>query len=312
MNSAQTVTKNSSDILNLHTAYIIAGPTAVGKTGISIRLAQALGTAVVSADSRQCYKEMKIGTAQPTALEMQAVPHYFIDIFPPEKALTAADYEQLSLGYLQEIFTQHNTAVVCGGTGLYIKALCEGLDEMPDISDTITADINEAYQKNGIGWLQSAIQTEDPAFYTQGEIQNPARLLRALIFIRSTGKSITAFRTGEKKQRPFKIIKAALELPRPVLYDRINRRVDIMMEEGLLKEAEALYPKRHLKNLQTVGYSELFDFFEGKYSLEEAVDKIKQHTRHYAKRQMTWFKKDPEFTWLQADDPDVVEKILNL
>lgn len=298
--------------MNLHTAYIIAGPTAVGKTGISIRLAQALGTAVVSADSRQCYKGMEIGTAQPTATEMQAVPHYFIDVFPPETALTAADYEKLSLGYLQEIFTQHNTAVVCGGTGLYIKALCDGLDEMPEIAESITKAVNEAYQENGIGWLQEQIQVEDPLFYIQGEIQNPARLIRALIFKRATGKSITAFRTGAKKQRPFKIIKAALELPRPVLYDRINQRVDLMMAEELLKEAEALYPKRHLKNLQTVGYAELFDFFEGKYSLEEAVDKIKQHTRNYAKRQMTWFKKDQEFTWFQADDPDVVEKILAL
>lgn len=255
---------------------------------------------------------MKIGTAQPTATEMQAVPHYFIDVFPPETALTAADYEKLSLGYLQEIFTQHNTAVVCGGTGLYIKALCEGLDEMPEIDESVTKAVNEAYQENGIGWLQEQIQAEDPLFYVQGEIQNPARLIRALIFKRATGKSITAFRTGAKKQRPFKIIKAALELPRPGLYDRINQRVDLMMKEGLLKEAEALYPKRDLKNLQTVGYSELFDFFEGKYSLEEAIDKIKQHTRNYAKRQMTWFKKDQEFTWFQADDPDVVEKILAL
>ncbi|PZF72262.1 tRNA (adenosine(37)-N6)-dimethylallyltransferase MiaA [Taibaiella soli] len=294
------------------TAYIIAGPTAVGKTAISIRLAQILGTSVVSADSRQCYKGMEIGTAQPTAVEMQAVPHYFIDVFPPETALTAADYEQLSLEYLQEIFKQRSTAVVCGGTGLYIKALCEGLDEMPEMSEAITAEVNQTYQEKGTSWLQEMVQAEDPAFFATGEIQNPARLMRALIFKRSTGKSITEFRTGERKARPFKIVKAALELPRPVLYDRINRRVDIMMEEGLLKEAEALYPKRHLKNLQTVGYSELFDFFEGKYSLDEAVDKIKQHTRHYAKRQMTWFKKDPEFRWFQADDEEVVKKICEL
>lgn len=267
---------------------------------------------MVSADSRQCYKGMEIGTAQPAATEMQAVPHYFIDVFPPEKALTAADYEQLSQQYLQEIFQQHDTAVVCGGTGLYIKALCEGLDEMPDIDEAIIAEVNRNYQEQGFEWLQGTVRVEDPAFYAQGEIQNPARLLRALIFIRSTGKSITEFRTGEKKQRPFKIIKAALELPRPMLYDRINRRVEIMMEAGLLKEAEALYPKRHLKNLQTVGYSELFDFFDGKYSLDEAIDKIKQHSRHYAKRQMTWFKKDPEFTWFRADDENVVENILAL
>ncbi len=292
--------------------YIVSGPTAVGKTAISIQLAQRLGTAIVSADSRQCYREMTIGTAKPSASELNVVKHYFIDEFPITTHLTAADYELLALKYLKEIFVTTNTAVVCGGTGLYIKALCEGLDEMPEVSSDIVTQTEQEYEQQGLAWLQQAIQVEDPVFYNEGEIQNPARLLRALSFVRSTGKSITQFRTQSRKQRPFTIIKAALELPRELLYDRINQRVDEMMAQGLLAEVEKLYPSRHLKNLHTVGYSELFDYVERKCSLPEAVDKIKQHTRNYAKRQMTWFKKDKEITWFRADDPDVVDKILSL
>ncbi|XZF13526.1 tRNA (adenosine(37)-N6)-dimethylallyltransferase MiaA [Chitinophagaceae bacterium MMS25-I14] len=292
--------------------YVIAGPTAVGKTAISIQLAQKLGTEIVSADSRQCYTGMAIGTAQPSADELQAVSHYFINSFPVEKAITAADYEQLALGYLDEIFSRHNTAVVCGGTGLYIKALCEGLDDMPEIDRQIDDEVNRCYKEAGIDWLKATTAIEDPEFYAQAETENPARLVRALVFKRSTGKSILEFRTGQKKQRPFTIIKTALELPRDMLYDRINRRVDIMMEQGFLKEAEALFPMRQLKNLQTVGYSELFAFMEGKTDLATAISLIKQNTRHYAKRQMTWFKKDKEMHWFRADDPDVVEKIIGL
>lgn len=306
MNVSQTTNQNN------HLLYVIAGPTAVGKTAIAIQLAQALQTEIVSADSRQCYNDMTIGTAKPSAEELKAVHHYFIDEFPVEQALTAADYEQLSLGYLQKIFRKHNTAVVCGGTGLYIRALCDGLDEMPEINDSVLTDVNENYKAEGIEWLQKAVAKEDPLFYSLGEIQNPARLIRALVFIRSTSKSILDFRTGNKKNRPFKTIKIGLELPRPVLYDRINRRVDIMMKEGLLDEVKSLYPKHHLKNLQTVGYAELFDYLDGNGSLDQAIEKIKQNTRHYAKRQMTWFKKDTEMNWFAADDPDILSKICQL
>ena len=275
-------------------------------------LARQLGTAIVSADSRQCYKEMTIGTAKPSAAELHAVKHYFIDEFPITVPLNAADYETLALKYLDEIFATHDTAVVCGGTGLYIKALCEGLDEMPETDSDIVMHAEQDYMQHGIGWLQKAVQTEDPEFYKQGEIHNPARMLRALSFIRSTGKSITLYKTQTKKERSFQIVKAGLELPREQLYTRITHRVDVMMEQGLFAEAEKLYPFRHLKNLQTVGYAELFDHIDGKYSLPEAIDKIKQHTRNYAKRQMTWFKKDGEITWFRADDKDVVNKILSL
>ena len=307
------VTSYNAILINQsHKIYVIAGPTAVGKTTVAISLAQQLGTGIVSADSRQCYREMSIGTAKPSAAELQAVKHYFIDEFPVTKALTAADYESLALKYLDEIFAGHNTAVICGGTGLYIQALCEGLDEMPQTDSNIVTQTEQAYAQYGLEWLQQAVLQEDPEFYRQGEIQNPARMLRALSFIRSTGKSITQYKTQTKKTRPFKIIKAGLELPREVLYARINDRVDSMMEHGLLTEVENLLEYRHLKNLQTVGYSELFDFIDGKYSLQQAIEKIKQHTRNYAKRQMTWFKKDSEINWFGADEEGLVEKILSL
>ena len=255
---------------------------------------------------------MTIGTAKPTKEELQKVRHYFIDEFSITESLTAADFERLALGYLDEIFKEKDVAVVCGGTGLYIKALCEGLDAMPDVDDAIAHEINELYETNGLEWLQQSVQYEDPEYYKQGEIKNPARLIRALIFKRSTGESIVNFRTGDKKNRPFEIVKVGLELHRDVLYERINQRVDKMMEEGLLDEVKGLYAQKQLKNLQTVGYSELFDYIDGSYSLEEAVSKIKQNTRNYAKRQMTWFRKDKEMNWIKADEEGVVEMILQL
>lgn len=291
------------------TVIVIAGPTAVGKTGIAIALAKRLETAIVSADSRQCYRGMMIGTAQPSPEEQAGVPHYFINEFPVTTDLTAADYERLALGYLDHIFKTRDTAIVCGGTGLYIKALCEGLDEMPATREEIVREVNEAYRLNGLGWLQEQLQQLDPAFLAQTDVNNPARLLRALIFKLSTGESILDYRAGAQKERPFRIIKIGLELPRELLYARINHRVDIMMQQGFLAEAQLFFPQRHLKNLQTVGYTELFDHLEGKTTLEEAVMLIKQHTRNYAKRQMTWFRKDSDLLWLRADDPDICDKL---
>ncbi|MCD6011197.1 MAG: tRNA delta(2)-isopentenylpyrophosphate transferase [Flavipsychrobacter sp.] len=255
---------------------------------------------------------MTIGTAKPSPEELQAVKHYFIDEFPVTRPLSAADYETLALIYLDEIFLTHDTAVVCGGTGLYIKALCEGLDAMPEVDEEVVKQTEEEYKQQGIEWLQKTVQAEDPEFYEVGEIQNPARMLRALSFMRSTGRSIVHYRTASKMQRPFNIVKIGLELPREQLYDRINQRVDKMMEQGLLAEVEKLYPHKELKNLQTVGYAELFDYIDGKYTLPEAIDKIKQHTRNYAKRQMTWFKKDKEVRWFNAEGRGVMERILVL
>jgi tRNA dimethylallyltransferase len=294
------------------TAIIIQGPTAVGKTAIAIAVARHFDTAIVSADSRQCYMGMPIGTAQPTAAELAQAKHYFINEFPVDEPLTAAGYEQLALGYINEVLAAHDTVVVCGGTGLYIKALCEGMDEMPPVNEAINQDTEATYKEQGIEWLQQAVKIEDPAFFASGEVQNPARLLRALVFMRSTGQSILQYRTGTRKARPFNIVKVGLELPREALYERINSRVGIMVQDGLLDEVKALYSSLHLKNLQTVGYTELFDFLSGLCTLPEAIEKIKQHTRNYAKRQMTWFKKDPEIHWLRADDKDVVGQIATL
>jgi len=294
------------------TVYVIAGPTAVGKTAVSIALAQRLGTSIISADSRQCYKGMTIGTAKPDATELATVPHYFIDSHEVTQNLTAADYETLALGYIDQVLQQHDTAVVCGGTGLYINALCHGLDEMPATDAEVAKTVEDTYAANGMEWLQKAVEDEDPAFYASGEIQNPARMIRALSFIRTTGTSITHYRTKSRKQRQFRIVKVALELPRETLYDRINQRVDAMMEQALEREVRALLPYRHLKNLQTVGYAELFEYLDGNCMLQEAIEKIKQHSRNYAKRQLTWFRKDPEMHWLRPDDATIVEKIMEL
>ncbi len=242
---------------------------------------------------------MTIGTAKPPAEELAAVKHFFINEFPVTTQLTAADYETLALQYLDEIFTTHNTAVVCGGTGLYIKALCEGLDDMPDTDSDIKNSIEQEYKQNGLRWLQQAVQQEDPEFYNTAETENPSRLIRALSFIRSTGQSITQYHTKTKKNRPFNIVKIGLQMPRQQLYNRINERVDLMIAQGLLAEVEALLPYRHLKNLQTVGYAELFDYLNGACTLLQAIGKIKQHTRNYAKRQMTWFSRDEEIQWIE-------------
>lgn len=294
------------------TILIIAGPTAVGKTGIAIEVARALKTAVISADSRQCYKGLIIGTAQPSAEQLAAVPHYFINEFPVDQSLNAADFESLALGYLDEIFKSNNIAVICGGTGLYIKALCDGLDEMPAMDEKIVAQVNADFEQYGLPWLQEQVRKLDPVLFEQIDQQNPARLLRALSFRLSTGKSLLDFQSRQKKERPFRIIKAGLELPREILYQRINERVGIMMQDGFLAEARQFFPQRHLKNLQTVGYNELFDHLEGKTTLDEAVELVKQHTRNYAKRQMTWFRKDPEIKWFRADDAGTIQNIIGL
>lgn len=284
------------------TLIVIAGPTAVGKTGTAIAVAQHFGTAIISADSRQCYREMTIGTAKPTPAEQAQVPHEFIDSHSITEEINAGDYEQLALQYCTDIFKDHDMAVMCGGTGLYIKALCEGIDDMPKTDRDTERALQLGFEEHGLVWLQQLVEQEDPEFYAIAERQNPARLMRALAFKRSTGTSITAYRSGNSKQRPFDIIKIALELPRPILYDRINTRVDQMMEDGLWEEAEGLYPQRHLKNLQTVGYTEIFQCLNGEISKEESIALIKQHSRNYAKRQLTWFRKDEQYQWFQPTD----------
>ena len=279
------------------TVILIAGPTAVGKTAVAIQLAKHFHTEIISADSRQCFKEISIGVAKPSAEELKEVKHYFINSHSIKETVTAASYEKYALEKVAEIFQQHDIAVMVGGTGLYIKAFCEGMDEIPAVDETLRNELQQNFQQHGLEWLQQQLQQYDPLFAEKGEMQNPQRMLRALEVVKSTGKSILTFRKGEKQPRDFNIIKIGLDLPREELYNRINHRVDVMMEEGLLKEAKEVYPLRQLNALQTVGYRELFDYFDGNCSLEKAVDKIKQNSRHYAKRQLTWFKRDEAMKW---------------
>jgi tRNA dimethylallyltransferase len=279
------------------TCIIICGPTASGKTAVSLQLAQQYNTVIISADSRQCFRELDIGVARPAEQELAAVKHYFIATHSVHDTVNAAVFEKYALDSVTEIFKTNDAAVMVGGTGLYIRAFCQGMDEIPPVPEEITQAIQEQYHANGIEWLQQEVQKHDSLYFAGGEIHNPHRLLRALGVQLATGKSIREFQEGKTINRPFNIVKMGIDLPRQLLYNRINERVNQMMDNGLLREAELLYPLRHLKALQTVGYKELFGFFEGKYTLDEAVALIKQNTRHYAKRQITWFKKETGIQW---------------
>ena len=293
------------------TIFIICGPTAIGKTAFAIELAQALGTEIISADSRQCYQELGIAVAKPSVQELAMVPHHFINSHSIHESVNAGVFEQYALQKAAELFQQHRQIVMVGGTGLYIKAFTEGMDEMPTIAPAIRAQVVKDYEQNGLAWLQQQIQLHDPAFWMQSEQQNPQRLMRALEFKLSTGDSILNFRKAEKKQRPFKIIKIGLELPREVLNQRINQRVDRMVASGLIQEAKALIPFQSNNALQTVGYQELFAHFNGEISEAMAIEQVKQHTRQYAKRQMTWFKKEASIFWMDAAKLSV-EQVLEL
>lgn len=284
------------------TCIIIAGPTAVGKTALTIKLAAHFNTAVISADSRQCYKELNIGVARPSSAELETVPHYFIASHSMQQNLSAANFEAYALDAANTIFKTSDVCVMVGGTGLYIKAFCEGMDPIPTIDADIRKDITNNYKEKGLTWLQDTLEQEDPAYFEQTAQQNPQRLMRALEVKLGTGLSISSFQQQVKKERDFNIIKIALHLPREILYDRINQRVDNMMQHGLLQEVKNLEVYKVLNALQTVGYRELFQYLDGAITLQQSVDLVKQHTRQYAKRQVTWFKKDPEFMWVDVQD----------
>ncbi len=283
------------------TVIIICGPTAVGKTALAIELAKSLQTEIISADSRQCFKELNIGVAKPSPLELTTIYHHFINSHSIHETVDAAVFEQYALQAVNDIFQNNDVAVMVGGTGLYIKAFAEGMDDIPAINPSIRLELSNKFQLHGLLWLQEIVKEKDPAFWQHAEQQNPQRLLRGLEVILSTGKSITTFRKGVKKQRPFRIIKAGLELPRPELNERINSRVDEMILNGLVDEVKSLLPFQNINALQTVGYREFFDYFNGTLPLEKAIENIKINTRHYAKRQMTWFKKDVEIRWFSPN-----------
>lgn len=286
------------------TVIVIAGPTAVGKTAVAVQVASYFHTAVISADSRQCYKELTIGVARPSEEELKAIPHFFIASHSIEEEMTAAGFEKYALQKVMELFQQHDFVIMVGGTGLYLKAFYEGLDPIPATDPSIRKSIIQQYEEKGISWLQQQLQEKDPLFYATGEMQNPQRMLRALEVVESTGLAIQLFRKGEKAKRDFNIIKIGLELPREQLQQRINTRVDQMMAAGLVNEVKGLLPFRKLNALQTVGYAEIFDYLDGVISLEKAVELIKTATRQYAKRQMTWFKKDTGITWFSPSQTE--------
>ena len=289
------------------TCIIIAGPTAVGKTPIALNLAKHFNTQIISADSRQCFKELNIAVAKPAPAELSQAHHFFINSHSIHEAISAADYEKYALTSAEKIFQQNDIAVMVGGTGLYIKAFCEGLDPIPEVDQKIRNETIAAYELNGIDWLQEQVKKNDPAYHASGEMRNPQRMMRALEVKLSTGNSITSFQTKQKVRRDFNIIQIGMELPREILYKQINSRVDAMIKMGLEEEARSLLPYRNLNALQTVGYKELFSYFDGEISLSKAVELIKQNTRHYAKRQMTWFKKDDSITWLLPNIKFVLE-----
>ncbi|MDD2583458.1 MAG: tRNA (adenosine(37)-N6)-dimethylallyltransferase MiaA [Bacteroidales bacterium] len=271
--------------------YLITGPTASGKTDLSIELAQKLGSPILSCDSRQIYKELKIGTAPPTSSQLKAVKHYFIHSHSIFNHYTAGKYEIEALTLMDELYREHDSLVMVGGSGLYAHAVCHGIDNFPSANLELRKELTQRVKEEGVESLRRELKLLDPVSYYQIDIANPQRILRAIEVTLSTGKKFSDYKNFRKKERPFTVESISVELERTVLYERINRRVDLMMEAGLLEEVKELYPHRHLTALKTVGYRELFDYLDGHFSLEEAVDLIKRNSRRYAKRQITWFKR---------------------
>ncbi|TFF36882.1 tRNA (adenosine(37)-N6)-dimethylallyltransferase MiaA [Mucilaginibacter psychrotolerans] len=294
------------------TLIVIAGPTASGKTAAAIQLAQHFNTAVVSADSRQFFREMSIGTAKPTAEELAAAPHYFINSHSITERFSVGDFEREGLALLEQLFQDHPVVILAGGSGLYIKAICEGFDDLPVADATIRDSLNYELAEKGIEVLQERLKLVDPVYYNEVDISNPQRVIRALEVYESSGQPFSSYRTAKTNKRTFNIIKLGLDMPREVLYDRINRRVDMMVADGLVEEVEALLPYRHLNALNTVGYSEIFDYLDGDTDWSDSIAQIKQNTRRFAKRQMTWFRKDKDIVWVDAKEENLTETMLKV
>ena len=298
----------------MKTLLVLLGPTGVGKTEWSIKVAQELGSPIISADSRQIYKGMTIGTAAPTKIQTEHVVHYFVDKLQPENYYSASEFEDETLLLLDKLYAQHNTIVMTGGSMMYIDAVCKGIDDIPTIDDKLRRDLQELYNKEGIDSIRRQLKLLDPVFYNEVDLRNPKRVIHAVEICLMAGKPYSSLRTNTKKERPFKIVKVGFTRDRNELYNRINRRVDQMIEDGLENEARGFYHLRHLNSLNTVGYKELFNFFDGKCSKEFAIDKIKQHSRNYARKQLSWFKRDKNIYWinLSTTNDGVVQKIINL
>ena len=292
------------------TLVLILGPTGVGKTELSLRVAEHFGSPILSCDSRQIYRAIPIGTAAPTAEEQARVKHYFIATHELNEDYNAGQYERDAIALMEELFRAHDILVMTGGSMLYADAVCNGLDDLPAVPDEIRKEVTRLYQEKGLVWLQSEVQRLDPAYWNEVDRQNPARLIHCVELCLTTGKPYSSLLskkpTANSRQpitnRPFRILKIGLERPREELYDRINRRVEQMIADGLVEEAKTVWPMRHLNSLQTVGYRELFAHFDGEYDLARAIELIQQNSRHYAKRQMTWFRRDNTIHWLNAND----------
>lgn len=289
------------------TLLCILGPTAVGKTTTAIKLAQALNTEIISADSRQFFQEISIGTAKPSVEELTQAKHHFIGHLSIHQPYSAGDFERDALLKLDELFKQHDVVIAVGGSGLYVKALIDGLDDMPKADENLRNELNQLYAEQGIEPLQQQLLSLNPDLYNQTEVLNPQRVMRAIEVALAIKNGFVP--NSKKHKRNFNVIKVVIDLPREVLYDRINTRVDVMMQQGLLNEAQSMLPHRDNYALQTVGYKELFEYFDGVHSIEKAVDLIKQHTRNYAKRQITWFKKEAPDFWFS---PHQTKEILAL
>lgn len=293
--------------MSIKRLLVIVGPTGSGKTDLSIRLARHYGAPILSTDSRQFYRGMLIGTAQPDPDQLQAAEHHFIASHDLNEDLNCGSYEMQALSCLEKLFAKHDWVIAVGGSGLYVRALCEGMDDLPQADPELREALSRRLETEGVDALAAELRTLDPAYYARVDRKNPARVMRALEVCLQTGRPYSEQRTGVRRPRPFGIVKVGVDLPREELYARIDRRVDRMVADGLEAEARALYPYRTLNALQTVGYREFFDYFDGRTSYEEAVSLIKRNSRRYAKRQLTWFRRDPEIRWFGPwDDAAII------
>ena len=286
------------------TLLIIVGPTAVGKTAVSISLAKRFETEIISADSRQFFREMNIGTAKPTAGELKQVKHHFINHLSIHDAYNIATYEKEALALIDRLFLKNNLLILTGGSGLYVKAVCEGIDDIPPVDPQIREELNLLLREKGIQHLSENLKKYDPDYFLQVDLNNPQRVIRALEVCLGTGQAYSAFLKSDRQQRPFQTIKIGLDLSRELLYERINLRMDEMIAAGLFEEARKLYAFRELNALQTVGYKEIFDYMDGHYDKEEAIRLLKRNSRRYAKRQLTWFRRDRGVQWFSPFDED--------
>lgn len=292
--------------MNKKTCIVVAGPTAVGKTAMAIELARFFNTSILSFDSRQCYRELNIGVARPSPEELAAAPHFFIASHSVQDQLSAVSFDQFAQQIIREQFQLHDQLILVGGTGLYLRALLEGLDEIPEIPAALRESLYLQFQQHGIKWLQEQVQETDPEFAEKGEMQNPQRMLRALEVVLHTGQSIFSFHQKQQRVLPFEVLKLGLDLPRNELHQRIEYRTQLMMQQGLEAEVRSVSGFFHYNALQTVGYREWIPYLEGMASREAVQQQIVFHTRQYARRQLTWFKRDPEINWMLPEKASVL------